>query len=128
MVSLAALLIGAVAVPPALAKRTAPKPVPPLRKDGIEYSAPVERMGFVVATWVQTKREIWGRQVYVIKHEYQHGLEQDVQTCFINGLHWAGAKLIVTNERDGEFELDPEALTVTVRQGSLVVDYSGKSD
>ena len=64
---------------PVLAKRFAPKPVAPVVKDGIEYSAPLDRMGFVVATWTKTKREIWSRQVYTIKYEYKLGLEEDVQ-------------------------------------------------
>jgi hypothetical protein len=65
------------------AKRPAPKAVPPVVKDGIAYSAPLDREGFVVATWTKTKREIWSRQIYVIKHEYKLGLEEDVQ----GGIH-----------------------------------------
>ncbi|OGV35922.1 MAG: hypothetical protein A2X48_06015 [Lentisphaerae bacterium GWF2_49_21] len=44
---------------PAFAKRSAPEQVKPVEKDGIEYSAPADRMGFVVATWALTKQEIW---------------------------------------------------------------------
>jgi hypothetical protein len=102
---------------PVHAKRSAPKPVPPVVRDGIEYSAPLDRIGFVVATWTKTKREIWSRQVYVIKHEYKLGLEKDVQDVFITDLGIEGGKLRIRNERGGEFELDPESLNVKVLKG-----------
>jgi hypothetical protein len=109
---------------PGLAKRAAPKPVTPVVKDGIEYSAPLNRMGFVVATWTKTKREIWSRQVYVIKYEYQLGLEEDVQWCFITGLRFQDGELRVTNEAGGEFEVDPDSLTVKVLKGRAVIDHT----
>jgi hypothetical protein len=111
---------------PALAKRSAPKPVPPIVKDRIEYSAPLDRMGFVVATWTKTHREIWSRQVYVIRYEYQLGLEADVQWCFVTGLRFEKGKLRVTNERGGEFEVDPESLTVKVLKGQSVIDFTNQ--
>jgi hypothetical protein len=111
-------------VAPASSKRAAPKPVKPVVKDGIEYSATLNREGFVVATWSKTGREIWSRQVYVIKHEYQQGLEEDVQTCFITDLQFHDRKLKVTNEQGGEFEVDPDTLTVTVLKGKAVIDYT----
>jgi hypothetical protein len=106
------------------AKRVAPKPVPPVVSAGIEYSAPLDRMGFVVATWIQTKREIWSRQVYAVKHEYKLGLELDVQDVFIIDLRLEGGKLKVKNERGGEFELDPETLEVKVLLGQGVIDFT----
>ena len=109
---------------PALAKRSAPKPVAPIAKDGIEYSAPPNRMGFVVATWTKTKREIWSRQVYTIKYEYKLGLEEDVQWCFITSLRFQDGKLRVTNEAGSEFELDPESLAVRVLKGQAVLDHT----
>jgi len=96
----------------------------PVAKDGIEYSAPLSREGFVVAKWTKTGREIWSRQIYIIKHEYKLGLEEDVQTCFISALHFANGKLRVTNEQGGEFEIDLETLTVTVLKGRPVIDYT----
>jgi len=111
-------------VTPVLAKRAAPKPVKPVLKEGIAYSAPLNREGFVVATWVKTGREIWSRQIYVIKHEYTQGLEEDVQTCFISDLQFYNRKLKVTNEQGGEFEIDPDTLTVTVLKGKPVIDYT----
>jgi hypothetical protein len=121
---LTALAICALVATPALAKRAAPKAVPPIVKDGIEYSAPASRMGFVVATWTQTKREIWSRQVYVIKHEYERGLEEDVQSCFITRLGFQDGKLRVTNEAGGEFEVDPQSLAVKVLKGQAVIDFT----
>ncbi len=109
---------------PASAKRTVPKPVQPVVKDGIEYSAPLTREGFVVATWIKSEREIWSRQVYVIKHEYKLGLEEDVQSCFITDLQFQNGKLRITNEQGGEFEVDPDSLTVKVLKGRSVVDYT----
>jgi hypothetical protein len=111
-------------VTPALAKRLAPKPVKPVVSDGIEYSAPINREGFVVATWIKTGREIWSRQVYTIKHEYKQGLEEDVQTCFITDLRFEKGKLKVTNEQNSEFEVDPATLAVTLLKGQLVIDYT----
>ena len=109
---------------PVSAKRTAAKLVPPVVKDGIEYSAPLNREGFVVATWTKSKREIWSRQVYVIKHEYKLGLEEDIQSCFITDLQFQNGKLHITNEQGGVFEVDPDSLTVKVLKGRGVIDYT----
>jgi len=78
----------------------------------------------VVATWLKTGREIWSRQIYVIKHEYKQGFEEDVQTCFVTDLQFNNRKLKITNEQGGEFEVDPESLTVTVLKGVPVIDYT----
>ncbi len=91
-------------------------------KDGIEYSAPLNREGFIVATWVDSKSEIWSRQVYVIKH--QVGLEKDVQTCFITEIQLEGEKLRVTDEQGDEFEVDLDSLTVKLLKGRSVIDYT----
>jgi len=109
---------------PTLSKRKPPKAVAPVTKDGIEYSAPLHRMGFVVATWMKTKQEIWSRQIYVVKHEYKYGLERDVQDCFITNLRFADGKLLVTNERGGEFALNPDSLEIRVLKGQGVIDYT----
>jgi hypothetical protein len=106
------------------AKRAAPKAVPPIVIDGIEYSAPLDRIGYVVARWTKTKREIWIRQVYVIKYEYKLGLEEDVQWVFINDLRLEGGKLKIGNEKGDEFELDAESLNVKVLKGSAMIDFT----
>jgi hypothetical protein len=106
------------------AKRAAPQTVAPIIKDGIEYSVPLNRTGYVVATWTKTHREIWSRQIYVIKYEYKQGLEEDVQWVFINGLRFENDKLRITNEKGGQFELDPETLAVKVIKGEAVIDFT----
>ena len=78
----------------------------------------------MVATWIRSKREIWSRQVYVIKHEYKLGLEEDVQSCYITDIQLHDGKLRVTNEQGGEFEIDPDSLTVKVLKGSALIDYT----
>lgn len=118
------MLAIAALVTTAWAKRAAPKDVTPVTKDGIEYSAPVDREGFVVATWIKTKREIWSRQIYVIKHEYLHGLEGDVQTCFITTLELADGTLKIKNEQGSEFEMNLDKLEVKVLKGTAVIDYT----
>ncbi len=110
----------------AYAKRAAPAEVASVQKDGVEYSAPHDKEGFVVATWKETKMKIWSRQIYVVKYEHKQGLEGDVQTCFITNLEIKGGKLIIKNERDSEFELDLSTLDVKVLKGQPVVDFSDR--
>jgi len=124
LIILALVCTVALLVSPAFAKRSPPKLVAPVAKDGIEYSAPLDREGFVVATWIKTKREIWSRQIYVIKHEYKLGLESDVQTSFITGLELQDGKLKIKNERKAEFELDLDTMDVKVLKGQAVIDYT----
>lgn len=108
----------------AFARRTSSNPVQPVTKNGIEYSVPHDRMGFVVATWLKTKWEIWSKQIYVVKYEYKFGLEKDVQWCFITNLELANGKLIVKNERGDEYELDLNSLEIKVLKGQSVIDYT----
>ena len=124
LIVLASVCTIALLVLPAFAKRSPPKTVAPVTKDGIEYSAPLDREGFVVATWIKTKREIWSRQIYVIKHEYKLGLESDVQTSFITELELQDGKLKIKNERKAEFELDLDTMEVKVLKGQAVIDYT----
>ena len=103
VIMLATACAMSVLVSSAFAKRSPPKVVTPVAKDGIEYSAPVDREGFVVATWVKTGRKIWSRQVYVIKYEYKLGLESDIQSCFITELELQGRKV------DFHFMVEPSS-------------------
>ena len=98
--------------------------VAPVTQDGIEYSAPRDREGCVVATWIKTKREIWSRPIYVIKHEYKLGLETDVQTSFITALELQDGKLKIKTEKKAEFMLDLDSLEVKVLKGQAVIDYT----
>lgn len=78
----------------------------------------------MVATWIKTGHEIWSRQIYVIKHEYKLGLEEDVQTCFITDLRFEKGKLRVTNEQGSEYEVDPDTLSVKILKERSVIDYT----
>jgi hypothetical protein len=104
------------------AKRGAPKDVAPVTKNGVVYSAPHEHMGFVVAKDEKNGHDIFIRQIYVVKYDPE--LEKDVQDCFISELRFDGDKLIVTNEKESQFELNPATLTVKVLKGSEVIDRS----
>jgi hypothetical protein len=101
-----------------------PRPAPPVIKDGIEYSAPSDHMGFVVAKWIKTNREIWSKQIYVVKYEYKYGLEEDAQWCFIKSLKLEGNQLIITNEEGSTFSLDIDTLQTKTIKGSNVIDHT----
>lgn len=115
-----------IVITPAYAKRGVPNPVASIVNDGIEYSAPlhIEDIGCVVATWQKTKRVIWRKQVYVIKHEYKRGLEPDVQDVYISKLRLLDNRLLITNEYGDEYELDLNSLNVKVLKGKAVIDYT----
>ena len=123
MIYVIALLVVSIATT-ALAKRIEPKPVPPIIKDGIEYSAPSAHMGFVVAKWIKTNRQIWSKQIYVVKYEYKYGLEEDAQRCFIKSLKLEGNQLIITNEEGSTFSLDIDTLQTKTIKGSNVIDHT----
>jgi len=106
------------------AKRSAPKPVASVTKDGIEYSVPHDRMGFVAAKWIKTNREIWSKQIYVVKYEYKFGLERDVQSCFITSLNLNNDVLIITNEKGSVFKLNIDTLVTKTIKGSNVIDHT----
>ena len=109
------------------AKRLAPKPVVPIVKEGIEYSVSNEKMGFVTARWLNTGKTIWSKQIYIIKFDYLHGLEGDVQDCFINSLKLKGNRLVIENERGSVFELDIESLQQSTIAGSAIVDHTKRT-
>ena len=104
----------------ALAKRGAPKDVTPVKLDGIIYSAPHDQMGFVAAKDEKSGNLIFSKQIYVVK--YDPDLEKDVQDCFITELRLADGKMIVSNEREGQFELNLTTLAVKVLKGGELVE------
>ena len=69
---------------PAAAKRSAPQPVAPVLAGAVEYSAPHEVMGFVIATDTQTHQELWRERIY--RPIIDPSLERDVQEVFIASL------------------------------------------
>jgi len=110
---------------PVHAERLAPKPVKSVVKDGIEYSAPLDSMGHVVATWQKTNSVLWNKQIYVVKFDYrENAVEADVQSCFITNLQLDGNKLITTNERGYEYALDLNSLDVKVLRGHSIIEIS----
>jgi len=98
----------------ALAKRLAPKEVPPVVQGDIVYSAPSRRMGVVVATSTKTGKELWSKQIYTIQINSHR--ERDVQDCHITSLCFKNEKLMITNEYGQQFELDPNTQEVVIRK------------
>jgi len=95
---------------PVLAKRSAPPDVAPVISDGIEYSAPNDPMGWVIATEVKTRKEIYRRRIYQVP--VNPDLERDVQDVFIKALEVKRNFLLVTNERGEMYALDLSTRTV----------------
>ena len=99
---------------PASAKRAAPKPVPPVASNSIEYSAPHERMGFVVATDIASHKELWRERIYTVW--INPLVERDVQDVFITSIVIKRGTLIITNERGASYTLDLATSRVTKRK------------
>lgn len=86
------------------AVRVSPSFVQPLTHNGITYSAPHQRMGYVVASDAKTGNELWSVRVYGV--EYGRAAEGDLEDVYITSLSIKDATLIVTNERGHEFSID----------------------
>lgn len=99
------------AVSPVSAKRLAPRPVTPVIVNSVEYSAPVDFVGVVVATDVSSREVLWKKRIYRIR--YLPFLETDVQDVYISSLSIEGNALIVANERGCQFALDLATQAVT---------------
>ncbi len=99
---------------PVVAKRAAPKPVAPVVANAVEYSAPHEQMGFVVATDTTKRKELWREQIYTVRIDPD--LERDVQDVFITSLAIERGSLVVTNERQEIFDLDLATRKITKRK------------
>jgi hypothetical protein len=82
----------------AVAKRVAPKPVPPVIANGVRYS--VDRAGrdqYVVAQDVATDRVLWKVRVF---HTWIDPFkEEDNQWVFINELKLMGNTLLMKDEK-----------------------------
>jgi len=116
----ALLTLALVAPQPLRAKRTAPGPVPPVRRDGVEYTVPDGfMMGLVAATDLRTGTLLWRRQIYPVRVDPR--LETDVQDCWITSLRAEPGRLRVTNDRGWIYLLDLKSLRVRVVKGRLVV-------
>lgn len=106
------------------AKRAAPRDVPPVATDEVEYSAPTDRMGVVVATDRASHKMLWCRRIYVVHR--RPSLEKDVQDVFITKLALEGRLLIVSNERGTDYALDLKTLRVHSRQSAGGVSASSR--
>lgn len=110
-VTLAAFVL---APTPASAKRAAPKPVPPVVANSVEYSAPHEQMGFVVATDTISRKELWRVRIYTVRID--PALERDVQDVFITSLSLEHGALVITNESRDSYTLNLATHKVTKRK------------
>jgi hypothetical protein len=100
----------------AMAKRTAPKEVVPLRVGDVEYRVPhFSHTGCIEAWDVKHGRMLWRKQIYVIR--YDAVPEKDVQDIFITSIEMKEKILLIKNERDSEYELNLESLEVKVVKG-----------
>ena len=105
----------------AMAKRGAPKPVPPVKAGNIEYRVSHEHMGTVEAWDLTTSKMVWRKEIYTVK--YDEKLEKDVQDVFVKSIDLKGTVLTVKNERGSEYELDLTAQKVKLIKGKLVEEY-----
>lgn len=106
-----ALLLAAL---PCYAKRVTPSPVPPITIGSIKYSAPHDKMGYVVATDTSNGKELWRVRIYsVLINPF---LERDVQDVFITSLVVSGGTLLIENERGDKYTLDVDTRRVTKRK------------
>jgi outer membrane protein assembly factor BamB len=90
----------------AYAKRAAPKLVPPVVWQGVEYRAPldVEHIGHVQAFDLSSGRELWETTVYHVP--INPLVEEDVQWVFISEMQVQDGKLVIMNERRKTYRLD----------------------
>jgi len=112
--ALAVLIPFFLAATPAQAKRAAPKEVTPVVASAVEYSAPHEAMGFVVATDTVSHKELWRERIYTVRVD--PALERDVQDVFITSLVIEKGTLIITNERGDRYALNLVSRKVTKRK------------
>ena len=98
-------------IAPGLAKRSSPVDVAPVVIRGVEYSAPHDAMGFVVAKDHNSGKELWRVRIYEVR--VNPALERDVQDIFITSLAEKGGALLITNERGEKYALDLQSRKVT---------------
>jgi hypothetical protein len=84
----------------AIAKRMAPKPVPPIVAGGIRYSAHGDgKDSYVVATDQATGKQLWRVKVFHNRVHWWRG-EEDNQWVFISDMTLAGNTLLVRDEKN----------------------------
>ena len=86
------------------AKRMDPKKVEPVIFEGVKYTAPHEKRGYVEAWDIESGNIIWERKVYEM--EYVPYKEEDVQRVYITKLSIKNGKLAVENEKGKKYEVN----------------------
>lgn len=105
------------------ASRLPPPRVPPVFIAGIRYAqVPGDmetdgQVGGILAAFDASNRELWRLKVY--DNPRRPELEGDVQDVWFRSLRAEGGKLLIENERDERFEVDPVTRKVLGRQASL---------
>jgi hypothetical protein len=93
------LLIAFATAPQLMAKRVPPPDVRPVVLDGIEYAAHGDGThGWITATDVATRRELWTAKVFRIQTHWWKG-EEDNQWIFISYLQLEQNGLHIQDER-----------------------------
>ena len=103
-------------IPYALAKRMAPKEVPIITHEEIEYSAPhftylfsnemKHNGGYLLAKDAKTRNKMWLKEIYEIK--INPFLERDVQEIFITEIKILDGKLQIKDQKERTFIVDPK--------------------
>jgi hypothetical protein len=98
--------------PPAYAKRLPPPSPAPITLNGIQYSAPNRNgtYGTVRAVNFKTGKMLWDQTIYKIAVDPK--LESDVQWVYIRKLQRQGQLILVTNERNQRYQLNPKTRQV----------------
>jgi hypothetical protein len=90
----------------AFAKRKAPRPVPPVVWQGVEYRAPLdaEHMGCIQAFELPSRHKLWETKVYHVW--IMPFLEEDNQWVFVSSMQVEGEKLLVKREDGKSYKLN----------------------
>jgi len=99
-----AVLVLALAATALWAMRENPAPVTPVVHNGVKYTAPMERMGIVVALNATSGAVLWEQKIYDVKID--PALEADIQFVYITTLAIQGNDLIVTNEVGAKYAMN----------------------
>lgn len=89
-----------------LAKKIAPKKVKPLIYNQIKFITLHENMGYVQAGDLNSGKLLWKKKIYDV--QINPHFEPDMQRVFIKELSLVNGKIIVVNELDDKYELDPK--------------------
>lgn len=108
---IAALAIGFVVLD-AEAKHICPR-IPPVEIDGIRFIAPNNQgfRGYVRATDAKTGTNLWEKTIYRVIWRFPLP-ELDLYYCVITGMKAKDGRLLIQNDRDKWYSLDPKTRRV----------------